>query len=155
MSTLQRAFTIALYALAVASWIGLRQRSRQRREPAETSPDTRTADGEEPRVRVSCESLGQGVQVVRFRGTYPDVMDTLLGRIPEQPPALPEDLDWRALPKYWGGCPHCRKRSLHGESLWLYQVVERTRERGDNTTTYIARCRGCHGLMRATVDHDD
>jgi hypothetical protein len=106
-------------------------------------------------VRVTEQPGPDGTRVVRFRGPLPDVLDTLHGRQPEEPPALPKDLDWRTLPKYYGGCPHCRKRSLYGESLWMYDVVERTRERGDNTTTFIARCRGCRGLMRATIDHEE
>jgi hypothetical protein len=157
MSSLKRAVTVALYALAAASWLTARKQKQTRRQVSQSHPErtSRELESGHPRVRVTQQSLGDGVEVVRFRGSLPDVLDALHNREPEQPPALPETLDWRALPKYYGGCPHCGKRSLHGESLWMYHVVSRTREPGDNVTTFIARCRGCRRLMLASIDHDE
>lgn len=152
MSPLQTAVTIALYALAAASWLGT---SKDKRAPRQPSRRPRPLEDQSGRVRITCESSEDGTRMVRMRGPLNDVLDALHGRAPEEAPPLPEDLDWRALPKYRFGCPHCRRSSLYGESLWMYGVVERTRDRWDNTTTYLARCRGCRGLMRATVDHDD
>lgn len=97
-----------------------------------------------------------GGKIVRLRGGLDQVLGVLdPSRKVEEPPALPEDLDVESLKKYHCGCPHCGKMSLYGESLWRYRVLSRTRERWDNTTTYLARCKQCLGLMKATVDHDD
>ncbi|MBN9417022.1 MAG: hypothetical protein J0I12_16365 [Candidatus Eremiobacteraeota bacterium] len=72
----------------------------------------------------------------------------------EKPP-LPENLNIDALRCYDGGCPHCGKMSVFGENTWRYRVLSTTRERWDNTTTYLARCKSCSGLMKSTVDHND
>ena len=157
MGILQRVIVVGIWALAAASWYQA-ARSRKRSDPqtGKRSDGAESEDGwpKNERVRITTERQGEN-RVVRFRGPLQDVMDTLHGRDPEEPPALPEDVDWRTLPRYYGGCPHCRKRSLYGESLWFYDVVERTREPGDYTTTYLARCRGCKGLMVARIDHED
>ena len=93
-------------------------------------------------------------EVVRFRGSYDDIMRSF-GIVKDEKPPLPEGLDIEALPKYWGGCPHCGTMSMIGENMWRYQELSRTRGYMDNTTTYLAKCKKCEGFMRATVDHDD
>lgn len=94
-------------------------------------------------------------KIVRVRGSYDEVLAVLNpGRKIEKPP-LPDDLDIDSLESYHGGCPHCRKMSLFGENTWHYRVLSTTRERWDNTTTYLARCKSCQGLMKSTVDHND
>lgn len=160
MVILQRVIVFGLYALAAASWINTFRRKERADDTAPAGDDDEEKEGKghwggHPRVRVTRESLGNGTEMIRFRGPLGDVMDALHGRAPEEPPALADDIDWRTLPRYYGGCPHCRKRSLYGESLWLYDVVERTREPGDYTTSYLARCKGCKGLMVARIDHED
>ena len=74
---------------------------------------------------------------------------------PPEPPELPKNLNLDRLPKYYGGCPGCGFMSFVGEGIWRYRVLEKTRDRWDNTTTYLARCKKCHTLMKATVDHND
>lgn len=97
-----------------------------------------------------------GTTHYRFRGSYQDIMQTLNPKArADQPPPLPADLDVEALSAYRCGCPHCGKSSVYGESIWRYHEISRTRGSYDNTTTYLAGCKKCQGLMRATVDHDD
>ncbi|MGE0494856.1 MAG: hypothetical protein AB7S38_36935 [Vulcanimicrobiota bacterium] len=149
MSLLHKAFAFSFSALvAVGLYDGWR---RHRRSPNE-QPEQ---DADPSRVQVTREPLGGGYEVVRFRGRFDEVMDSLHGRKPAQPPALPPDLDLSNLPKYYGGCPHCGSSSLHGQSMWFYHELERTRGHYDNTTTYLTRCKSCSGLMKATIDHDD
>lgn len=104
---------------------------------------------------VSRQSLSDGNTLLRFRGSYQDIMQTLNPKPVESPPPLPEGLDPSSLPKYRFGCPHCRQTSIYGENLWHYHELSRTRGNYDNTTTFLARCKKCQGLMRVTVDHDD
>lgn len=104
---------------------------------------------------VSRQTASDGTTVIRFRGSYQDIMQSLNPKPVEEAPPLPEGLDPSTLPKYSCGCPHCGKMSLYGESLWHYHELSRTRGHYDNTTTFLARCKRCQGLMRATVDHDD
>lgn len=124
----------------------------ERNERKKRNPPT--VPGDHPHVHVSKESL-DGAQVLRVRGGFDDVMNALHGRPAEQPPALPDNLDISQLPKYHGGCPGCGFMSILGEGIWRYRVLEKTRERWDNTTTYLARCKKCQTLMKATVDHND
>ena len=120
---------------------------KKRREPVTTEE----IDG----VTITRSDLGNGQELLRFRGGFDDVMGILdPSRRTEKPP-LPDDLDIHSLKEYNGGCPHCRQRSFLGEGMWRYRVLSCTRERWDNTTTYLARCKGCQGLMKATVDHND
>ena len=107
-----------------------------------------------PHVEVFRDTV-DGQEAIRIRGGYDDVMDMLNGRSPEEPPALPDDLNVDKLPRYHGGCPGCGARSLLGEGLWRYRVLSKTRERWDNTTTYLSRCKKCQTLMKSTVDHND
>ncbi len=94
-------------------------------------------------------------KIVHIRGSYDEMLSVLdPGRKVEKPP-LPDELDLSSLKSYEGGCPHCRKMSLYGENTWHYQVLRSTRERWDNTTTYLACCKSCHGFMESTVDHND
>lgn len=93
-------------------------------------------------------------EVIRFRGSYDDIMRSF-GIVKDEKPPVPEDLDIESLPKYYCGCPHCGKMSVHGESMWRYQELSRTRGNYDNTTTYLCKCKNCNGFMKATVDHDD
>ncbi|MCA9790982.1 MAG: hypothetical protein KC910_04275 [Candidatus Eremiobacteraeota bacterium] len=148
--SLHKVIRFGLYALI---GLGFYDRWQQaRRQSDESAEPSRPAD---PRVRVTRESLGNGYEVMRFRGRYDQVMDALHNRPAAKPPALPEDLDLDTLKKYHCGCPHCGSRSLYGQSLWFYQELSRTRGSYDNTTTYLARCKSCQGLMQATIDHDD
>ena len=96
-----------------------------------------------------------GDQVVRMRGAFDDVMGVLDPTRKIDKPPLPADLDIDSLKYYEGGCPHCRTMSMVGENTWRYQVLSCTRERWDNTTTYLARCKKCQGFMKSTVDHND
>ena len=96
-----------------------------------------------------------GDQVVRVRGAFDDVMAVLDPTRKIDKPTLPADLDIDSLKYYEGGCPHCRTMSIVGENTWRYQVLSCTRERWDNTTTYLARCKKCQGFMKSTVDHND
>lgn len=93
-------------------------------------------------------------QIVRFRGSYDDIMRSL-GIVDDEKPQLPEDLDIEGLREYFGGCPHCGEMSLVGENVWRYQELSRTRGFMNNTTTYLARCKKCSGFMKYPVDHDD
>lgn len=93
-------------------------------------------------------------EMVRFRGSYDDIMRSL-GVIEDEKPPLPANLDINSLPKYHCGCPHCGKMSLVGENMWRYQELSRTRGPYNNTTTYLCKCKNCQGFMRSTVDHDD
>jgi hypothetical protein len=93
-------------------------------------------------------------EMVRFRGSYDDIMRSL-GVIEEPKPTLPDGLDIMGLPKYSCGCPHCGTTSMVGENMWRYQELSRTRGPYDNTTTYLTKCKSCKGFMRTTVDHDD
>lgn len=94
-------------------------------------------------------------KIVRIRGGFDDVMAVLDPSKKTEKPPLPDDLDITTLKSYEGGCPHCRKMSLFGEGTWRYRILSSTRERWDNTTTYLARCKNCQGLMKSTVDHND
>lgn len=94
-------------------------------------------------------------KIVRMRGGFDDVMGILDPSQKTEKPPLPDNLDVQSLKSYEGGCPHCRKMSLFGEGTWRYRVLSSTRERWDNTTTYLARCKNCQGLMKSTVDHND
>ncbi|MBS2037431.1 hypothetical protein JST97_20750 [bacterium] len=94
-------------------------------------------------------------QIVRVRGGYEEVMSFLDPSRKTEKPPLPDDLDIDSLKSYHCGCPHCGKMSLYGENTWHYQVLSMTRERWDNTTTYLTRCKSCLGLMKSTVDHQD
>ncbi len=94
-------------------------------------------------------------KIVRMRGGYDEIMGILDPSKKTENPPLPDNLDIKSLKSYHGGCPHCGKMSLFGEGTWRYQVLSSTRERWDNTTTYLARCKNCHGLMKTTVDHND
>lgn len=94
-------------------------------------------------------------KIVRVRGAFDDVVGLLDPSQKTEKPPLPDGLDVDRLPSYEGGCPHCRKMSIFGENTWRYRVLSCTRERWDNTTTYLSRCKNCLGLMKSTVDHND
>ncbi|MFN8611308.1 MAG: hypothetical protein U0931_27435 [Vulcanimicrobiota bacterium] len=143
----------ALLVLATIAFAFLDSRTKTRPGQADRKSDP----------ELTTEELENGVtvtrmngQVVRIRGGIDQVLGLLdPSRKEEAPPDLPESLDVNSLKKYYGGCPHCGKMSLCGEGLWRYRILSRTRERWDNTTTYLARCKQCLGLMKATVDHND
>lgn len=103
---------------------------------------------------VTQESMGGGHKVVRIRGSYDDIMRSF-GIVKDEKPPLPDDLDIENLPSYYCGCPHCGKTSMYGENMWRYDELSRTRGNYDNTTTFLAKCKKCHGFMKAKVDHDD
>ncbi|MFN8610707.1 MAG: hypothetical protein U0931_24415 [Vulcanimicrobiota bacterium] len=96
-----------------------------------------------------------GYHLLRVRGQYDEVMSALNPQYRDDKPPLPQDLDVASLKPYRFGCPHCGKMSIYGENLWHYEVLKANREPGDNTTTYVSRCKSCKGLMTSTVDHDD
>lgn len=124
------------------------------KKPPQSSPKRLPSQEEHDGFLFSRTPLPGGGEVLRFKGGYDDIMRSL-GVIQDQKPALPEGLDIQSLPKYFGGCPHCGQRSLHGEGMWRYQELSRTRGYMDNTTTFLCKCKKCQGFMRATVDHDD
>ena len=93
-------------------------------------------------------------EMVRFRGSYDDIMRSL-GVVTDEKPPLPSDLDIESLRSYSGGCPHCGKTSMVGENTWRYQELSRTRGLYNNTTTFLAKCKNCQGFMKCKVDHDD
>lgn len=103
----------------------------------------------------SVTQMPDGSQVVRFRGSYDDIMGALNPEYRSDKPPLPDDLDVESLPSYHCGCPHCGKMSVYGESMWRYYELSRTRGPWDNTTTFLAKCKSCNGFMKSTVDHDD
>jgi hypothetical protein len=141
-----RALTYCFAALAVvaAYW----PRKSDAPEEVHDEPDP-------SQLRVSRRQIGK-FEEIRFRGSYDDVMAALNpSHVQEERPGVPADLDISTLPKYFGGCPHCRKMSMCGEGQWRYQELQRTRGYLDNTTTYLVCCKKCRGWMRATVDHDD
>lgn len=112
-------------------------------------------DRDPSELQVSCTPLPNGKEYVRLRGSYHEIMDHLGVEKKSERPPLPKQLDIEALPSYHGGCPHCGKISLYGEGTWRYQELSRTRSYLENTTTYLAKCRNCHGFMKSTIDHDD
>ncbi len=137
-------YCFAALAIVAAYW----PRKSEATEEVQQEPDP-------SRLRVSYRRTGQ-YEEVRFRGSFDDVMAALNpSRVQEARPEVPSDLDVSALPKYFGGCPHCGKMSMCGEGQWRYQELERTRGYMDNTTTYLVCCKQCRGWMRARVDHDD
>lgn len=103
---------------------------------------------------VSANNLGPS-EIVRFRGGYEELMNLAYPERANEKPPLPENLDIESLPKYSCGCPHCGKMSMCGENQWRYQELHRTRERWNNTTTYLVKCQNCQGFMKSTVDHND
>ncbi len=145
MNTLRQVLIVGIPALLFAAWVEYDDRKRQ--------AQVRRL-GKHPNVSVSKESI-DGAEVLRVRGGFDDVMNALHGRPADEPPALPKNLDVNRLPKYQGGCPGCGFMSFVGEGMWRYRILEKTRERWDNTTTYLARCKKCKTLMKATVDHND
>lgn len=124
-------------------------------QPDEQVSEEKCPSPDPAQLRVSRHRQGD-YEEVRFRGSWDSVMAALNPkRVQEAGPEVPADLDLGKLPKYFGGCPHCGKRSMFGEGQWRYQELERTRGYMDNTTTYLVCCKGCRGWMRAKVDHDD
>jgi hypothetical protein len=103
---------------------------------------------------VTRTSLPNNQEMVRFRGSYDDIMRSL-GVIEDEKPPVPEGLQIAQLPEYHCGCPHCGKMSTVGENMWRYQELSRTRGPYNNTTTFLAKCKNCKEFMKATVDHDD
>lgn len=142
---LRQLLIVGFPAFLLAAWLNYDERKKKHKS---------TILGDHPAVSVTRETL-DGREVLRVRGGFDDVMNALAGRAPEEPPALPENLDVASLPKYEGGCPGCGFSSFVGEGIWRYRVLEMTRERWDNTTTYLARCKKCQTMMKATVDHND
>lgn len=106
-------------------------------------------------LRVTTSTLPNGDQMVRFRGSWEDLLRLSNPNYDDERPEVPDDLDIEALPSYHCGCPHCGKMSLMGESQWRYQELSRTRGPYDNTTTFLTKCKNCLGFMKSTVDHDD
>lgn len=133
-------------AAAAATYVAFRQDEKELRRPSQ-----QVRDG----VLITKTPLANGDEIVRFRGAYDDVMAALNPNYNNEKPPLPAGLDIASLKSYEGGCPHCRTRSIVGENTWRYQVLSCTRERWDNTTTYLARCKKCQGFMKSTVDHND
>jgi hypothetical protein len=122
--------------------------SLKTREPS--PPEHQEFDG----YTVTRTRMPGNQEMVRFRGSYDDIMRSL-GVIQDEKPALPHDLDIDSLPSYSGGCPHCGATSTVGENMWRYQELSRTREYVNNTTTFLTKCKKCHGFMKTKVDHDD
>lgn len=93
---------------------------------------------------------------VQIRGRLEDVLNTIQPNRPAGPPRppLPKFLPIQSLPQHKGGCPGCGTRSIYGENIWTYDEIDRCRERGDNTTSYIGRCQKCLALFRVTWDHE-
>lgn len=132
-------------AIVVGVWKALDSESREKREV--------TLQQQEG-FSVSRTRGAGGHEVVRFRGSYDDIMRAL-GVVQDEKPPLPESLEVDSLPVYHFGCPHCGAMSISGENMWRYKELSRTRGYMDNTTTYLAKCKKCNGFMKATVDHDD
>ena len=151
MNTFRKVLTVGIPMLLMCAYLEYEERKKkaERRSKAGSLPGH-----DHPNVEVFRDTI-DGREAVRFRGGFDDVMNALQGKAPEEPPALPEDLDVDKLPKYCGGCPGCGFTSFVGEGMWRYRILEKTRERWDNTTTYLARCKKCQALMKATVDHND
>lgn len=122
--------------------------------------DDRPSEGEYPEVEeregyiVTRTPVGGGRELVRYRGSYDDIMRSF-GVVKDKKPQLPENLDIESLPNYWGGCPHCGIMSTMGENMWRYHELSRTRGFMNNTTTFLAKCKKCGKFMHTTVDHDD
>ena len=141
--------TYILFSIGLAAASGLYSAWQEyRKRKAGTESRFRQAFGEP-------QTLPDGTQIVRCRMSYEELESMVYPERANARPPLPDDIDVFALPKYWGGCPHCGKMSLYGEHMWRYYELSRTRGYMDNTTTYVCRCRVCNGLMQSTVDHDD
>ena len=126
-----------LWLLAILGLAIWNSRREERKKPPESPPS-------EPEYTL-----------LRVRGQYDEVMSALNPNYRDDKPPLPDNLDTSSLKPYRFGCPHCGKMSIYGENLWHYEVLSASRECGDNTTTYLSRCKKCKGLMTSTVDHDD
>ena len=63
---------------------------------------------------VTRTSLPNNQEMIRFRGSYDDIMRSL-GVLQDEKPPLPEGLEISQLPEYSCGCPHCGKMSMVGE----------------------------------------
>jgi len=143
LRTLSSLFT--LLAIVAACWP---RKSRN-------GDDSPKNEQDPAQLRVTRETI-DGREVLRFRGSFDDVMNALNPSRPvEARPTVPTDLNLESLPAYRFGCPHCGKMSSCGEGFWRYQELERTRGYMDNTTTFLMCCKKCQGWLRATVDHDD
>lgn len=143
LRTLSSLFTVL--AIVAACWP---RKSRN-------GDDSPKKEQDPAQLRVTRETI-DGREVLRFRGSFDEVMNALNPSRPvEARPTVPTDLNFESLPVYRFGCPHCGKMSICGEGLWRYQELERTRGYMDNTTTFLMCCKKCRGWLRATVDHDD
>lgn len=133
-------------AAAAVTYVAFREEEKKNGRPGQ-----QVRDG----VLITQIPLANGDRIVRMRGAYDDVMAALNPNYNNEKPPLPPGLELASLKSYEGGCPHCRAMSILGENTWRYQVLSCTRERWDNTTTYLARCKKCQGFMKSTVDHND
>ena len=133
-------------AAAAVTYAAYREEKRKPRLPSQEMRD---------HVLITKTPLANGGEILRLRGSFDDVMSALDPTRKNEKPPLPADLDIDSLKYYEGGCPHCRTMSMVGENTWRYQALSCTRERWDNTTTYLARCKKCQGFMKSTVDHND